>query len=141
MNNEELFKEIDLIQGCISRMANNSFLVKGWALSLIAGVTVFTNGENFDNLIFLLTTIVPFVCFWVLDAFFLQTEKKYRAMYSDRLKKRKNGDDDQLFELEPNKYNVNCVFRLMFSITLVVFYCIPILAIVIGFIIKMIQKV
>lgn len=141
MNNEELFKEIDLIQGCISRMANNSFLVKGWALSLIAGVTVFTNGENFDNLIFLLTTIVPFVCFWILDAFFLQAEKKYRAMYSDRLKKRKNGDVDQLFELEPGNYKVECVFRLMFSITLVVFYGIPILAIVIGFIIKMIQKV
>ena len=135
MNNEELFKEIDLIQGCISRMANNSFLVKGWALSLIAGVTVFTKGENFDNLIFLLTTIVPFVCFWILDAFFLQAEKKYRAMYSDRLKKRKNGDVDQLFELEPGNYKVECVFRLMFSITLVVFYGIPILAIVIGFMI------
>ena len=89
MNNEELFKEIDLIQGCISRMANNSFLVKGWALSLIAGVTVFTNGENFDNLIFLLTTIVPFVCFWVLDAFFLQTEKNIVRCIRTDLKKGK----------------------------------------------------
>ena len=42
MGNEELFKEIDLIQGCINRMANNSFLIKGWALSVFAGATAFT---------------------------------------------------------------------------------------------------
>jgi len=29
-------KEIDLIQGVITRMANNSFLLKGWLISLIA---------------------------------------------------------------------------------------------------------
>ena len=28
-NKEILNKEIDLIQGCINRMANNSFIVKG----------------------------------------------------------------------------------------------------------------
>ena len=32
---EELHKEIDLIQGCINRMANNSFLLKGWLVSII----------------------------------------------------------------------------------------------------------
>ena len=29
-------KEIDLIQGCISRMAQNSFIIKGWAITLVA---------------------------------------------------------------------------------------------------------
>jgi hypothetical protein len=31
-----LHKGIDLIQGIITRMANNSFLLKGWIVSLIA---------------------------------------------------------------------------------------------------------
>ena len=56
MGNEELFKEIDLIQGCINRMANNSFLIKGWALSVFAGATAFTQGENLSNLVLLVFT-------------------------------------------------------------------------------------
>ena len=79
MGNEELFKEIDLIQGCINRMANNSFLIKGWALSVFAGATAFTQGENLSNLVLLVfTTIIPFICFWVLDAYYLKIERKYR---------------------------------------------------------------
>ena len=37
-NKENLHKEIDLIQECIKRMANNSFLLKGWTISLVAVV-------------------------------------------------------------------------------------------------------
>ena len=41
MNNEgisieEIHKEIDLIQSCITRMAQNSFMVKGWFVSIYA---------------------------------------------------------------------------------------------------------
>ena len=35
---EEIHKEIDLIQSCITRMAQNSFMVKGWFVSLYAVV-------------------------------------------------------------------------------------------------------
>ena len=35
---EEIHKEIDLIQACITRMAQNSFMVKGWFVSLYAVV-------------------------------------------------------------------------------------------------------
>ena len=69
MGNEELFKEIDLIQGCINRMANNSFLIKGWALSVFAGATAFTQGENLSNLFLLvLPQLFPLSVFgfWML---------------------------------------------------------------------------
>ena len=129
MNNEELFKEIDLIQGCINRMANNSFLIKGWALGVFAGVTAFTKGENFSNIVLLLCTIiVPFICFWILDAYFLKAERQFRAMYADRLEKRKTEDKSGLYELDPSKYKVGCIFKTMFSMTLSVFYGIPFLA-------------
>lgn len=35
-NKDILEKEIDLLQSCINRMAHNSFMVKGWMISLIA---------------------------------------------------------------------------------------------------------
>ncbi len=137
MSNEELFKEIDLIQGCINRMANNSFLIKGWALGVFAGVTAFTKGENLNNIVLLLcTTVVPFICFWVLDAYFLQIERKYRAMYTEKLTKRKNNDSDELFDLNPSKYKVGSILRIMFSQTLTIFYGIPFLTSVIVLIIN-----
>ena len=137
MSNEELFKEIDLIQGCINRMANNSFLIKGWALGVFAGVTAFTQGENMNNIVLLLcTTVVPFICFWVLDAYFLQIERKYRAMYTERLTKRKNNDSDELFNLNPSKYKVSIILRIMFSQTLTIFYGIPFLTSIIVLIIN-----
>lgn len=126
MNNEDLYKEIDLIQGCINRMANNSFLIKGWAIGVFAGVTAFTKGENLSNMLLLIfTTIVPFICFWILDAYYLQVEKKYRALYEDRIPKRKNNDISELYELNTSKYKVDCIFKIMFSTTLFVFYFIP----------------
>ena len=141
MDNERLFKEIDLIQGCIKRMASNSFLVKGWALSVFAGVTAITKGENLNNIALLIcTTLVPFVCFWILDAYFLQTERKYRKMYSDRLEKRKNEDYSNLYDLNPNNYEVDCICGVMWSITLRVFYGIPFLTCVIVLLYKIVEK-
>ncbi len=141
MDNEKLFKEIDLIQGCINRMANNSFLVKGWALGVFAGVTAITKGDNLNNtILFVCTTIVPFVCFWILDAFFLQTEKKYRIMYAERLEKRKQEDDSNLYELDPSSYKVEGIFKVMWSITLRVFYGIPFLASIVVIVIKHFDK-
>ena len=118
-------------------MANNSFLIKGWALGVFAGVTAFTKGENLNNIVLLLcTTVVPFICFWVLDAYFLQIERKYRAMYTEKLTKRKNNDSDELFDLNPSKYKVGSILRIMFSQTLTIFYGIPFLTSVIVLIIN-----
>lgn len=129
MEKDELFKEIDLIQSCINRMAQNSFMLKGWALTIFAGVTAFTKGENFSNSVTLIcTTIIPYVCFWILDTFFLRTEKKYRKMYEDMLTKRKVNNTEGQYELNPQTIKVDCFLKVMFSITMVVFYGIPLLA-------------
>lgn len=128
MDRDDLFKEIDLIQECIRRMSHNSFMVKGWALTLLAGVTAFTHGDNFKDVVLLIcSTIIPFVCFWLLDTFFLHTERKYRKMYEVMLEKRRKDDLSGQFELNPQNVSINCFGKTMFSTTLVFFYGIPLL--------------
>lgn len=128
MEKDELFKEIDLIQNCINRMAQNSFMLKGWALTIFAGVTAFTKGENLSNPVTLVcTTIIPFICFWILDSFYLRTEKKYRRMYENMLTKRKANNTDGQYELNPKTIKVDCFIKVMFSITMIFFYGIPLL--------------
>lgn len=80
INQNILHKEIDLIQACISRMAHNSFLLKGWTISLLA-VLLALFGDKTKPIFICLVIPIPLFSFWYLDAFFLQTEKMYRKMY------------------------------------------------------------
>jgi len=75
-----LHKEIDLIHDCIKRMANNSFLIKGWTITLIAVVLALAK-DNIDFFYISLILLIPTVGFWYLDSFFLRTERMYRKMY------------------------------------------------------------
>ena len=128
MDREVLHKEIDLIQACITRMANNSFLLKGWAISIIA--VVLALADKAANPALLSTVLlIPLLSFWYLDAFFLRTEKMYRKMYEWVLEKRKNNDSTFLYDLNPNRFKdgVGSIREVMLSITLKCFYGIPVL--------------
>lgn len=128
MNNENLHKEIDLIQNCINRMANNSFLLKGWAISIVAVVLALT--EDRTNPLFLLCVVfVPIFCFWYLDGFFLQNEKMYRKMYDWVLEQRKQGNEECQYNLNPHRFreDVDSLCCVMMSKTLRIYYGIPLL--------------
>lgn len=77
---EILNKEIDLIQACITRLAQNSFMVKGWLITLIAVVLALLP-ETINIKILCIIGLVVCGCFWYLDGFFLKMEKLYRWKY------------------------------------------------------------
>ena len=89
-------KEIDLIQGCINRMAQNSFLIKGWALTIVT-VLLALMEKNIDPIYLCLVMFIHLLSFWYLDAFFLQTEKKYRKMYDWVIGARHKNDLSNLY--------------------------------------------
>lgn len=138
MNNqlkiEEIHKELDLIQSCINRMASNSFMIKGWAITIYAVVLALLS-EKIN--ILLLCTVMTTVtwAFWYLDAFFLQTEKQFRKMYSWVLDERPKENRELLYELNPFKFKgkiteVDSIRSVMFSKTLKLFYGIPLIILV-----------
>lgn len=132
MDKDILHKEIDLIQACINRMANNSFFLKGWTISIIA--VVFALSEKTEHPIFLsVIMLIPLLSFWYLDAFFLRTEKMYRKMYEWVLEKRKIGDTTFLYDLNPHRFknDVPSSWQVMRSVTLKFFYGIPALLIIV----------
>lgn len=136
--NGVLLKEIDLIQACINRMAQNSFMIKGWTISLVAVVLALLP-ESFEFTGLCLIGIVATSCFWYLDGFFLRTEKLYRWKYDWILINRLSCSD---FCYDLNPYNSNMwlpnkdgskkqiptVVRLMFTKTLIPIY-LPLLAV------------
>lgn len=96
-----LEKEIDLIQSCISRMAQNGFMIKGWLITLLA-VIIALLPETFEVRILCIMGFVITLCFWYLDGFFLKTEKLYRWKYEWIIKNRYESDD---FFYDLNPYN------------------------------------
>ena len=134
MDKEILHKEIDLIQGVINRMANNSFLLKGWLISLIAVVLALSKDSllSCHSNLTLLILCFPIIIFWYLDAFFLQREKCYRELYDWVIKNRMTSNEN-LYSLDfrPHKKNVKSIFRIMFSQTLFPFYGLAFLLLII----------
>ena len=125
MEKEILHKEIDLIQGVINRMASNSFMLKGWLISLIAVVLALSKDSLFTcNLIFVCSILCfPILIFWYLDAFFLHREKCYRALYEWVIKNRMSSNEN-IYSLDyrPYQKQVKSHLRIMFSHTLFPFY-------------------
>ena len=115
---EYLLKEIDVIQEIIKRMAFNSFMIKGWAITLVV-VALLLKGTKHQVLI----AFIPLLVFWALDSYFLWQERMYRKLYdwviSNRLK-----TDEYLFDMNAYRFKdtVQSKFRIMFSITLGWFY-------------------
>ena len=115
---EYLVKEIDVIQSIINRLANNSFLIKGWAITLIVVTLLFEGSEDKVFVAF-----IPLIAFWYLDSYFLQQERLYRELYkwviNNRLQTR-----DHLLDMNAHRFdgNVQSVIKIMFSVTLLTFY-------------------
>lgn len=112
-------KHLEMIQGVINRMANNSFLLKGWTITIIAAVFALAAKDSDSRYIIIALCVAPF--FWLLDGYYLGQERQYRALYNHV---RKLGDDEIDYDMNASGYNegANTLARSVFSKTLIVFY-------------------
>jgi len=116
---EFYLKEIDLIQNIINRMSNNSFLIKGWALTLVVGSMVLSTDPQHRLYAFL-----PCIAFWYLDVFYLQSERHYRKLYEWVIINRPNNKEKQFDLNAKGRFgkDVSSKLRIMFSDSILPFY-------------------
>ncbi len=76
---ENKTKHLEMLQSVISRMSNNSFLLKGWAITLLAGF--YALSSNNTDKAYYLVSYLPTIAFWLLDSYYLYLEKQYRRLY------------------------------------------------------------
>lgn len=117
-------KHLELIENIISRMANCSFLIKGWTLTIVAAVFGLAAKDSDIKFVIIAYVIIP--CFWFLDAFYLSKERQYRSLYDNV---RNNTDTD--FSMNTSEFNKgkNMWINSIFSKTLNLFY-IPLICII-----------
>jgi hypothetical protein len=92
-------KHLELIQGVINRMADNSFHLKGWSVVLVSALFALAAADTNAN--FVLLAFLPAIAFWVLDGYFLQQERMYRKLY-DAVRSKSDKDSD--FTMDASKY-------------------------------------
>lgn len=117
-----------MIQNVISRMATNSFYLKGWTVTLVVGLFAFANVKDM-NAGFILLSLIPAVVFWGLDGYFLHQERAYVKLYQHVI----NLNNDQInFSLRVGQYkSKKRLFSAIFSPTLFVLYA-PIVIVIIA---------
>lgn len=122
-------KHLEMIQSIISRMANNSFFIKGWCITIVAALLVLSSKDA--NTQFILIAFFPVIMFWLLDAYFLWQERLFRNLY----------DEIRVIEEHKIDFSMNTSsvvektaswFKVAISNTLILFYGAIIVAILLG---------
>lgn len=117
--NPNKLKHLEFIQLVITRMNVNSFLIKGWAMTVFAALYALSAKDS--NFTYILITFITIPIFWSLDGFYLSKENRYRKLYNEVIDKK---EEDIDFNLDATKFkNGKCNwFLCMFTYTLFLFY-------------------
>ena len=116
-------QHLQFIQDIVTRMSGNSFLLRGWSVSLITAIVGFalkSQGATYGTYL-LFTAIFLVVVFWLLDAYYLSHERAYRCLYKEVSKMT---EENINYSLDANAYikGGNTWFSSIFSSVFLVFY-------------------
>ena len=115
-------KYLEMIQQVITRMGGNLFYLRGWSITLIAGVLAILSQKDNVDIFPGIVLLVVVIMFWVYDGYFLSLEKKYRALY-DKVRKSKKSEYD--FSMDVSEFDTHAnktIFYCMRSKTIAPFY-------------------
>ena len=97
---EAKLKHLDYIQAAIARMATNSFLFKGWSITIAAGLSAF--GAVDTRWALLVIAVLSTAMFWGLDGYYLWLERGFIALH---IKVSAMAEDDIDFSMVIDKRN------------------------------------
>ncbi|MES2238666.1 MAG: hypothetical protein V4497_00250 [Bacteroidota bacterium] len=117
--NEQKIKHLEFIQNTITKMGNNSFLIKGWLISIVSALYALSAKDSNSNFIIISYLAIP--VFWLLNGYFLSQERKYRTLYDAVRLKNENQID---FDMNTKNYNNgrNTILSSLFSISIFPLY-------------------
>lgn len=78
---EAKLKHLDYIQAAVARMATNSFLFKGWTITIAAGLAAFAAVES--RSVLLVLALASTAMFWGLDGYYLWLEGGFVKLHNE----------------------------------------------------------
>lgn len=117
--NEEKIKHLEFIQTIITRMSKNSFMIKGWTITILTAIFLLANKDT--NSCFVFVALTPTIFFFFLDAYYLQIERKYRKLY-DLVISENSVKSMSLKVLPSSREDKTTFIQALFSKTIITFY-------------------
>lgn len=117
--NTDKIAHLGFIQSIIMRMGTNSFMIKGWGVTLVAAIFALSSKDSNKSLVLL--AYFPVFMFWFLDAFILHQEKLFRKLYEEVAAGNITSNDFTL-RTDGVKYSAPRIYEVFFSRTLILFY-------------------
>jgi len=114
-----------IIQKVINRMAQNSFLIKAWLVTIVAAIFVLT--FSILNILIFGVLLIISIIFWTLDSYYLKIERLYRHLYNSKVEEFNNDQKRKgmvLFDMNFKPYvnQEKKVPRIMISKSEALFY-------------------
>ena len=121
-NGEKVIKHLEMTQAIINRLGSNSFLLKGWSMTVIVTTMVLIARYDAQNPLIVLAVMFPVLGFWILDGYFLWQERLFRQVYDEV---RRQSDTDFKMDVMKHVNKPQCSWwSAAFSVTLVLFYAV-----------------
>jgi hypothetical protein len=110
-------EHLKIIQGVINRMAQVSFVLKGWNVTLVVAILGFAAKSADVSLS--LFALLPAVAFWGLDAYYLRQEKLFRELYARVIGSK--GEEIPKFSMDTSICNASVPtwWRMLFNPTII----------------------
>ena len=106
---------LELLQGVIQRMAENSRYCKLWSITALSAVLflVVRTGTPWHTLI----ALVPLSLFFLLDVYYLSLERRFRGSYEFMLKKLQSGTygPEDFYQIAPTDFSVRTLMKCLLS--------------------------
>jgi len=132
--NENKLKHLELIQNVINRMAANSFLLKGWTVTLVSSIFVLSQKDS--NSAYVIVALLPIIGFWILDSYFIKQERLFRKLY-DQVRVTDINEID--FSMNTSNFNLSIKYC-SFSKTFITFYGSILIAVIVILLIGNFEK-
>lgn len=124
MDDNELFtKYLEMVQNVIESLARNSFQIKTWAATIFTATIVLT--YSIINTLIFIVLIVVISLFWALDSYYLKQERLFRKLYEKKVSEFNNDSERgkiKMFGMNVSTFQVDSVFKTMFSISELLYY-------------------
>ena len=119
-----------MIQGVVSRLGQNSFLLKGWSVLLVSALLALGTASS-EELV-LMVAFLPVLVFWGLDGYFLWQERLFRRLY-DHVREQDEANVDYSMDVGVIRKTVLSPTwpRATFSRTLITFHLVVLVAVLV----------
>ena len=113
---------LEMLQGVIQRMADNSRSCKLWSITALSAVLFLAarTGVPWYTLI----ALVPLSLFFLLDIYYLSLERRFRGTYEDMLEKLRNrtyGPED-VYRIVPAGFSIRILMKCLRSPSVYLYY-------------------